>query len=100
MLRNRNFAIALTLFATASKVKDTNPDPPSASKQAKPSAPAAGEAGTAESGKRLANPIASLVSVPFQSNFNFGLGPNNDGFLRYSLNFLPMIPTGVEKVLA
>ena len=41
--------------------------------------------------KELNNPVSSLISVPFQNNFEFKLGPNNDGF-RYTLNFQPVIP--------
>jgi hypothetical protein len=40
--------------------------------------------------KQLSNPISSLVSVPFQNNFDFGLG-TGDGW-RYSLNFQPVVP--------
>src|SRR5215831_11163619 len=39
---------------------------------------------------KLANPLASLISVPFQSNFDFGIGPDN-GF-RYTMNFQPVVP--------
>lgn len=45
----------------------------------------------AEVAKKLANPIASMVSVPFQSNFDWGSGPTGDGF-KYTLNFQPVIP--------
>jgi hypothetical protein len=41
--------------------------------------------------KKLSNPVASLISVPFQNNFDFGMGPNDDGF-RYTMNFQPVIP--------
>lgn len=44
-----------------------------------------------ELAKKLANPIASLTSVPFQSNSDFGSGPDGDGF-RYTLNVQPVIP--------
>jgi hypothetical protein len=27
--------------------------------------------------KESQNPIANLISVPFQNNFNFGVGPND-----------------------
>jgi hypothetical protein len=41
--------------------------------------------------KKLNNPVASLVSVPFQNNFDFGAGPNGNGF-QYKLNFQPVAP--------
>lgn len=46
---------------------------------------------TAGLAEKLANPVAALISVPFQSNFEFGGGPNDEGF-RYLLNFQPVVP--------
>ncbi len=46
--------------------------------------------------QKLSNPVASLISVPFQHNFDFGLGPNEDGF-RYTMNFQPVIPISLNK---
>ncbi len=40
---------------------------------------------------QLANPIASLISVPFQNNWERGIGPTEDGS-RYRLNVQPVIP--------
>ncbi|WMI68336.1 hypothetical protein [Mangrovimonas sp. YM274] len=40
--------------------------------------------------KQLANPVANLISVPFQNNFEFNVGPN-EGF-RYNLNIQPVLP--------
>ena len=40
--------------------------------------------------KKLANPVASLISVPFQSNFDTGMGTGSGW--RYVLNFQPVIP--------
>jgi hypothetical protein len=60
-----------------------------AEEEAKPAADSTDE--TAELAKKLSNPVAALISVPFQNNFEFGGGPNNDGF-RYLLNFQPVIP--------
>ena len=43
-----------------------------------------------ELAKLAQNPVANLMSFPFQNNFNFGVGPNN--VCQYVLNFQPVIP--------
>ena len=43
-----------------------------------------------ELAKKLSNPVAALISVPFQSNFDFGMGTGSGW--RYQLNFQPVIP--------
>jgi hypothetical protein len=43
-----------------------------------------------ELAKKLANPVASLISFPLQSNFDFGLGTGSGW--RYTLNVQPVIP--------
>jgi hypothetical protein len=40
--------------------------------------------------KQAQNPVAKLISVPFQNNFNFGIGPNRA--MQYVLNFQPVVP--------
>jgi hypothetical protein len=35
------------------------------------------ESKTEELAKETQNPVANLISVPFQNNFNFGIGPND-----------------------
>ena len=42
----------------------------------------------------LTNPVANLIQVPFQNNFDWGGGRNNDAF-RYTLNVQPVIPFSV-----
>ena len=48
------------------------------------------EASSAELAKKLQNPVASLISVPLQSNWDFGIGSANA--MRYTLNVQPVIP--------
>jgi hypothetical protein len=57
---------------------------------AAPAVPASGDQ-MAELATKLNNPTASLISVPLQSNIDFGGGPNDDG-LQYKLNIQPVIP--------
>jgi len=45
--------------------------------------------------KQSQNPIASLISVPFQDNWNFGIGPDNR--VQNVLNIQPVIPFSVGK---
>jgi hypothetical protein len=40
--------------------------------------------------KKLQNPVADLISVPFQSNTNFGFGPENG--TQEVLNIQPVVP--------
>lgn len=47
-------------------------------------------ASAAEVAKQLANPIASLISVPFQYNYDTGIGPANGSVS--TLNIQPVIP--------
>src|SRR5262249_16192519 len=45
--------------------------------------------------KQTQNPVASLISVPFQNNLNYPIGP----FTRYQdvLNIQPVIPVGIGQ---
>mgnify|MGYP000167650306 CR=1 FL=1 len=46
--------------------------------------------------KKLANPIASLISVPFQGNWDYDVGPVEDGE-RFTLNIQPVIPVSINE---
>jgi len=48
-----------------------------------------------ELAKLAQNPIANLISVPFQNNTNFNVGPQNG--TQNVLNIQPVIPFGVNK---
>ena len=45
--------------------------------------------------KKLQNPIASLISVPVQGNFDFGIGPADGS--RMTLNIQPVIPFSINE---
>lgn len=45
--------------------------------------------------KQLANPVASLISVPFQLNYDRRIGPANDGE-RWQLNVQPVVPISLN----
>ncbi len=64
-------------------------------------APASGKAGEespdqeAELAKKLNNPVASLISVPIQNNWDFGIGPANA--MKYTANIQPVIPISISE---
>ncbi|KUJ59207.1 hypothetical protein AR687_24280 [Flavobacteriaceae bacterium CRH] len=50
-----------------------------------------------ELAKKLANPIASLISIPLQNNIDYGIGALKGS--RYTLNIQPVIPLSLTKDL-
>ncbi|MCM3906020.1 MAG: hypothetical protein ND866_30415 [Pyrinomonadaceae bacterium] len=73
----------LSSFTDAAKRLETEPqNPPS------------GSADAEELAKKLSNPVASLISFPMQSNFDFGMG-GGSGW-RYTLNVQPVIPIALS----
>jgi hypothetical protein len=49
----------------------------------------------AELAKKLSNPVASLISLPLQSNFDFRMGTGSGW--RYTLNVQPVIPIALSS---
>jgi hypothetical protein len=49
----------------------------------------------AELAKKLQNPVAALISVPIQNNWDFGLG--SDNAMKYTANIQPVIPISISQ---
>lgn len=55
----------------------------------------AAESDANELAKQLSNPIASLISVPFQENVDFSVGPEEG--VKSTLNIQPVVPVSLNK---
>jgi hypothetical protein len=74
-------------FTTPSAIAQTN-----SAAQAPPAAKTESSGDTDQDlVRKLSNPVASLISVPLQNNFDFGAGPGGNGF-QWKLNAQPVIP--------
>ena len=50
--------------------------------------------------KQTQNPVADLITVPFQNNFNFGYGTRDapePSSTQYVLNFQPVVPVHIGE---
>jgi hypothetical protein len=57
--------------------------------------PDSGAAGEADLAQKINNPVANLISVPGQNNWDFGIGPANA--MRYTGNIQPVIPVSISQ---
>jgi len=62
---------------------------------AEPQPPSKQEPSEEELAKQTQNPVADLISVPFQNNFNFGTGSKNRTV--WILNIQPVIPIKISE---
>jgi hypothetical protein len=60
---------------------------------AAPRASLAGE--DSDVARKAQNPLEHMISVPFENNFNFGVGTDDD--MQYVLNLQPVIPFGLTR---
>src|SRR5256885_1364806 len=81
------------LLGIAPVLRAADPAPPTPTHADAP-APAASDQSDKSSeddlAKKILNPVADLISVPFQYNMDFNIGPNNAK--RQILNIQPVIP--------
>ena len=88
MTRHHPFTVALAAgLAVATLLVGT-------SRAAEP-AEDAGAKSQEELAKQTQNPVANLISVPFQNNFNFGAGPEHE--MIWIMNVQPVIPIPLNE---
>jgi hypothetical protein len=95
------YMVVTTYLAAAAELSLLPSDPPlrltqtPASSTPSNAATTGGAASAEELAKKLSNPVSSLISLPFQSNFDFNTGQDNDNF-KYTLNIQPVIPLSIS----
>jgi hypothetical protein len=93
-----NLRQPLTLEKDSGPVITAQAEPQSDQAIPPPSREPSEEEATAELAKAAQNPIANLISLPFQNNTIFGVGPQGERTLNV-LNIQPVIPVPLSKDL-
>ena len=88
--------LLLSSFAATAlaEQKPAGPEESSGPPAPEASSPAADDAESLA--KKLSNPVASLISVPFQANMDFGIGLTDDGN-KATLNIQPVVPISISS---
>ena len=90
---------AMTLAGSAIAAVSQSNEPFNQQFRLAPADDAGAGAGTedsqAELAKKLNNPVANLISVPIQNNWDFGIGPADA--MKYTANIQPVIPVSVSE---
>jgi hypothetical protein len=95
------FAVALTGLLALTAAAQDNPGLNAHLTLAPAAADASGgsaddpKAQEAELAKKLQNPVAALISVPIQNNWDFGIGPAHA--MKYTANIQPVVPIGISE---
>lgn len=91
-MRHVSILLAALTSATAANAQDAPPSAPAL----EVSPPAYG-GGEQELARQLSNPVASLISVPFQQNIDFGGGAEGGGAggVKATLNIQPVVPISI-----
>jgi hypothetical protein len=87
--------VILLAVATSASAQPASASDSSAAPAATPAAAPDEDTNNAELAKKLSNPIADLVSLPFQFNWENGIGPLD--LTRYILNIQPVMPFALNK---
>jgi hypothetical protein len=89
--------LRLAAAAAASALSATTvyaqPPPPTEAPSTAPGPPPA--QGQADLATKLQNPVSDLISVPFQNNWDWSMGPNGEGS-QWKLNIQPVIPIALN----
>jgi hypothetical protein len=95
MRSNRSLlALTILLMSTVPLFAQDTPVGPEGTQVATQETPAAA-VNAEELRKQAQNPVASLISVPIQENFNFNIGPSDR--TQNVLNIQPVVPFSVSK---
>lgn len=94
LLRSSSFALSVFFLLTASLIAQDTPIGVPGTQVATEQTPAAA-VNTDALRKAAQNPVASLISVPIQENWNFGIAPNDR--IQNVANVQPVIPLSAGK---